>query len=139
MSRRLGMDTTNSPDSQAAENPLAVQIRRGMPVYDVNNKYVGKVEVAHPGVDAAASGTGITIAKDVPPADVPEVMPGSVVASNFTADERPQAVGEESPAGILADIFAPDQLPTELEERLQQNGFLRIEGRGLLARDRYVT
>src|SRR5437016_3925355 len=124
--------------SQAAENPPAGYIRKGMAVYDVNNEYIGKVELVHPGLERAANQTGNLVPTDVPPADVPEVLPGSVIASNFTGDTRPQAVGEETPAGIVADIFAPDQLPPELLERLQQHGFIRIEGRGLFARDRYV-
>ena len=124
--------------SQAAENQPAGQIHKGMAVYDVNNEYVGKVELVHPGLERAATQVGNLVPNDVPPADVPEVLPGTVIASNFTGDERPQAVGEETPAGIVADLFAPDQLPPEVLERLQQHGFLRIEGRGLFARDRYV-
>src|SRR5690349_8501222 len=124
--------------SQAPENQPVGQIRKGMPVYDVNNDYVGKVDLVHAGLERAANQSGNLVPNDVPPADVPEVLPGTVIASNFTGDERPQAVGEETPAGIVADIFAPDQLPPELLERLQQHGFLRVEGRGLFAKDRYV-
>src|SRR5829696_3725443 len=97
--------------SQAAENSPAGQIRKGMPVYDVNDEYVGKVDLVHPGLERPANQAGNLVPNDVPPADVPEVLPGTVIASNFTGDERPQAVGEETPAGIVAELFAPDQLP----------------------------
>ena len=127
-----------SNSNQAEENQPVVQIRKGMPVFDVNNEYAGKVELFQPGVESDTR-AGHLIMNNLPPADVPEVVTGSVIASNFTGDLRPQAVGEESPAGIVADIFADDQLPQEVEELLKQHGFLRIHGSGLFAKYHYVT
>lgn len=127
----------SNSDLADSQQPV-VQIRKGMPVYDVNNEYVGKVELFQPGAESDTQAGHLAL-NDLPPADVPEIVPGSVIASNFTGDVRPQAVGEESPAGIVADIFADDQLPQEVEELLKQHGFLRIHGSGLFARYHYVT
>ena len=38
----------------------------------------------------------------------------------------------------VAEVFAPDDLPDEVRERLLQQGFLRIDSKGLFAADRYV-
>jgi hypothetical protein len=123
---------------QANENQPLEQIRKGMQVYDVNNEHVGKVDLFQPAAEFGTQTLNLG-PNDLPPPDVPEVVTGSVIASNFTGDVRPQAVGEESPAGIVANLFADDQLPQEVEELLQQRGFLRIHGSGLFASSYYAT
>src|SRR5690349_4487136 len=95
-------------DGPADANLPLELIRNGMPVYDVNNEHVGKVEQFQPPAEGGTKAWSLE-AHDLSPADVPEVVPGSVIASNFTGDVRPQAVGEESPAGIVANLFGDDQ------------------------------
>lgn len=38
----------------------------------------------------------------------------------------------------IADAFSPDEIPDDLRERLLQQGFVRIDAKGLFAHDRYV-
>ena len=68
------------------------------------------------------------------------------------SDEDPTQPGPETVTGspiveqdrnsltaILADVFRPDdELPQEMQEKLLRDGFIRVDGEGLFAADRYV-
>lgn len=68
------------------------------------------------------------------------------------SDENPHQPGPETVTGspiveqdrntltsILADVFRPDDdLPREMQEKLLRDGFIRVDGEGLFAADRYV-
>lgn len=91
------------------------QIETGMKVFDRLNHEIGKVEF-------------VKMSDDDP--STPEAE--SVVADDYR--ER-----DDSLIDNFAEVFAPDDdIPEGLRERLLQQGFVRIDSKGLFAADRYV-
>src|SRR5436190_22708066 len=108
--------TQQTFDQDLGRNVL-LHIREGMDVYDVNDKKVGKVENLYMGEaseETLERGEGPATARD----------------PNKTGD----TLFED-----LAEVFAPDNLPEVLRARLLREGFIRVDGAGLFAADRYVT
>jgi hypothetical protein len=94
-----------------------LHIREDMEVYDANNKMVGTVEDVYLGGssdEALARGEGPATMRD------PDLAGDSLFED-------------------IAEVFAPDDLPEVLRARLLREGFIRIDGAGLFAADRYVT
>ena len=103
-------------DQDLGNNVLA-QIREGMEVYDRNNTKVGKVESLYMGEaseETLERGEGPATASD----------------PNQNRDDLFEDI---------ARVFAPDNIPDVLRARLLREGFIRVDGAGLFAADRYVT
>jgi hypothetical protein len=93
------------------------RVREDMEVYDVNGDHVGDVEFVFLGSaspDAAESGLG-----------------------PMTVDEP--RTRDENLVDLIASVFRGDDMPEVLRDRLLYSGFVRVDGAGLLASDRYVT
>lgn len=95
-------------------NPLT-QIVKGMRVFDRQNNEIGTVDRVQMSDD------------DPSTADVEAATPGDLGQRRDTILDN------------IADAFRTDDLPEEVQERLLQQGFLRIDADGLFAADRYVT
>ncbi len=89
-------------------------IEEGMKVYDRDGDEVGEVDGLHYG----ASG---------------DYRYGQAPTASASPDDYVDPVTD-----FLQDVFNPDRLPEELRERLLNNGFLHVDGPGLLDRDRFV-
>lgn len=97
---------------------MSDHIEKGMKVYDSTDAHIGSVE-------------DLRISDDDPA--TPEVEAVGLNAED--RDGRPRTL-----VGALADTLAPgEDIPEELRERLLQEGYIRIDGAGLFASDRYVT
>ncbi len=113
-----------SQDMSTANFPRDLtKVREGMKVYDRNGKDIGKVDRVYMGSVSEKQdeyGEG---------ASTPS-SPGSGTA----APARGTIVGN------VARAFGDDEeLPDVLQKRLLREGFVRVEGGGLLGADRYVT
>lgn len=91
-------------------------IREGMKVFDNTNKEIGTVEWVKFGDDDPL--TPEPEARDVNPID---------------RQRRDTFIDN------IADAFRSDEIPEEVREKLLLQGFVRIDGEGLFAADRYVT
>lgn len=91
-------------------------IYEGMTVYDATGDEVGEVEHVYFGAESDT--TGVEQATVSPP---PQSEP------NIFAE-------------ALIDVFDPDEeIPEEIAGELWRKGFIRVDGAGLFAADRYVT
>lgn len=91
-------------------------IHEGMRVLDSAMHEIGTVETFR-GTDEAP--------------DHPEIDAAGV--SPVLEEER------NSFTALLADLFSPDDgLPRELQEKALREGFVRLDGEGLFAADRYI-
>lgn len=107
------MDTTQSHSKLSG-------IREGMGVFDRKDNHIGKVDFVYFGAVSdiqQARGTG--------PASA---APGDSMSMR-----------NDTLVDWLADAFHPNDVPTELRERLETNGFIRVDADGLFAADRFVT
>lgn len=93
---------------------ILAQIREGMKVYDRMDNEIGTVD-------------RVKMSDDNPATEEAEAV---------TADEPPRR--KDSFLDALADVFSADGLPEVVRERLLQQGFIRIDAKGLFAADRYV-
>jgi hypothetical protein len=100
-----------------SENRLFNYIREGMPVFDVEGNRIGEVEVVFAG----------GLRDD-------HIESGADSATSPALD----AGQPDNWVGMLREVFAPIDLPRELVQRLLNNGYLLIDGGGLLAADRLV-
>lgn len=91
-------------------------IHEGMTVYDREDKKIGSVERLY-------FGSGSTVDQDE------YQMPVEPGRADIPRDTLFDAI---------ADVFDPNDVPDEMRERLLQRGFIRIDGAGLFAADRYV-
>ena len=103
---------TTQPDFMppAAEGPIA-QVHEGMNVIDASGDKIGTVEMIKMGDPQAA-----TIDSDVPTGN----WPGPGYRRFFSWDAEPD-------------------LPEPIAARLMRTGFIKIDAKGLFARDRYVS
>ncbi len=98
---------------------IFTNIREGMSVYDVNGDRVGRIKQLYFGAS-------------IEPAS--EEGEGSAIPS---AIEVP---GQDSLVENITKGFTDeDQFPDALRQRLLHDGFLRIDGTGIFAPDRFVT
>jgi hypothetical protein len=104
--------------TRGSDNELLKVIREDMDVYDRNDKHIGHVDYVFLGEasgTAAQEGLGPQTADD-PSADRPATWTDAI-AYAFGAD---------------------DDVPEVVQNRLRYNGFIKIDGDGLFAPDRYV-
>lgn len=90
-------------------------IEEGMKVFDRDRHEIGKVEMVRFGDDDPAT---------------PEVEAAGTSDLN---DRRDSLIDN------IAEVFHPDDLPEELRQKLLQQGFVRLDAKGLFASDRYIT
>lgn len=91
-------------------------IREDMEVYDVHGDHVGEVEFVYLG---SSSPTGIE--RGTGPATADDI--------DLTADTLVE---------VVARAFSDDDIPDVLRRRLLYNGFVKVDGEGLFASDRFV-
>jgi hypothetical protein len=109
--------TQSSFESSLQSESILNQVHEGMDVYTYDDKHIGEVEAIYFGSVSEqehALGTGS------PTTDDPSMRDRSWM------DE-------------VADVFRTDEVPEEMRERLQRQGFIRINSTGLFASDRYAT
>ncbi len=90
-------------------------IEEGMKVFDRDRHEIGKVEMVRFGDDDPAT---------------PEIEAAGTSDLN---DRRDSLIDN------IAEVFHPDDLPEELRQKLLQQGFVRLDAKGLFASDRYIT
>jgi hypothetical protein len=90
------------------------QVHEGMKVFDRQHHEIGKVERVQMSDDNPAT------------PEVEAATPGNL-------RERDNSLIDN-----IADVFAPDELPEDVRARLMQQGFLKLDTRGLFAADRYI-
>ena len=109
--------TQGNFESNLQSESILNQVHEGMDVYTSDDKHIGEVESIYFGSvseEEHEMGTGS------PTADDPSMRDRSWM------DE-------------VADVFRTDDVPEEMRERLQRQGFIRINSTGLFASDRYAT
>lgn len=96
-------------------------VHEGMDVYDREDKKVGTVERLFFGSASTMDA-------------------GDYEAQTQTVDQEIVDYGRGSIVDAIADAFDPaDDIPESLRNRLLQQGFIRVDGAGLFASDRYVV
>lgn len=91
-------------------------IEKGQKVFDRERHEIGKVDYVQFGDDD------------------PETLDTEAAAPN-TLNVRDNSLIDN-----IADVFSPgDNIPDELQEKLLQQGFVRLDAAGLFASDRYIT
>jgi hypothetical protein len=90
------------------------RVQEGMKVFDRQQHEIGTVERVKMGEDDPST---------------PEVEAASPPVEPRT----------DSLITNFAEAFATDELPEAVQARLVQNGFIRLDAKGLFAADRYVT
>jgi hypothetical protein len=93
---------------------LPRDIHLGMKVYDSRHKSIGTVE------DFRFSENE----------ENPDIVPGDIDA---TDRRRPDSIIDN-----IAEAFRSEDLPEVLRDRLLTEGYIRLDTKGLLARDRYI-
>ncbi len=106
----LGQNLT-APD----RNPLTL-VREDMDVYDVNGDHIGEVEFVYLG----------------------ETNPTASERGQGSATVTDPRMRGETIVDVVARAFADDEVPDVLQRRLLHEGYIRVEGDGLFASDRYV-
>ena len=94
---------------------LPRDIHKGMTVYDSRHKAIGKID------DFKFSENADT--GDVEPAEI---------------DGSDRKDGRDSILTAVAEAFGGEQIPQPLRDRLLVEGYVRIDTKGLLAKDRYI-
>ena len=93
---------------------LPRDIHVGMTVFDRNHHEIGKVD-------------DLKFAEN---ATDPDVTPAELDATDLRRDD--------SLIEDIAEAFGKEELPEELRNRLLREGYIRLDTKGLLARDRYI-
>ncbi|MBN9307051.1 MAG: hypothetical protein BGO82_06955 [Devosia sp. 67-54] len=94
---------------------LPSDIRTGMTVYDSRHHAIGKVD------DFKFSENELE--PDVQPADI---------------DGTDRRDARETILASIAEAFGREELPETLRDRLLTEGYIRLDTKGLLARDRFI-
>ena len=94
---------------------LPRDIRIGMTVYDSAHHAIGKVE------DFKFSENE----------DNPDVQPADI-------DGTDRRNGRESILTAVAEAFGAEEIPEALRDRLLREGYIRLDTKGLLAKDRFI-
>jgi hypothetical protein len=94
---------------------LPRDIHIGMTVYDSAHHAIGKVE------DFKFSENE----------DNPDVQPADI-------DGTDRKDGRESILTAVAEAFGGEEIPTPLRDRLLREGYIRLDTKGLLAKDRFI-
>ncbi|MBI4786144.1 MAG: hypothetical protein HY782_03740 [Chloroflexi bacterium] len=96
---------------------LLKQVHEKMRVYDNMNGDIGMVDRVYLGAESELAAER---GQDPATAGTPDVPSDNLIQ-------------------YFARVFEPDELPKEIQERLVQKGFVRMNASGILAADRYVT
>jgi hypothetical protein len=96
-------------------NTLPRDIHVGMKVFDSHHNAIGEVE------DFKFSENEEQ--PDVEPAELDEA----------DRDDRPDTI-----LGVIADAFGSENLPQALRARLAREGYIRLNTKGLLTKDRFI-
>jgi hypothetical protein len=108
--RRSGLGSDAGLGITGQEREPIGLVREGMKVYDAAGDEIGKVDFVKMG------------------------DPDAVTVSAATIPERNDLVD------TIADVFrGPDDLPQSIRERLLRNGFIHVDGKGWIDKDRYVA
>jgi hypothetical protein len=91
------------------------QVHHGMKVFDREQHEIGTVERVQMSDD------------DPSTPEVEAATPGDLRQRNDSLIDN------------VAEVFAPDELPHEVRAKLLQQGFVRLDAKGLFAADRYIT
>jgi len=114
MSQEMSLDNSKSLDKNVLN-----KIHKDMQVHDVDGKAIGRVEGVFLGEvsqEEAETGRGAATASDV--------------------STKPPA---ETIFNEIAEALLPgEKIPEVLRERLEREGFARMEGKGILGSDRYI-
>ena len=94
---------------------LPRDIHIGMKVYDLSRKEIGKIDDFKFSENAGDP--------DVEPADI---------------DGTDQRNRRDSILGAVAEAFGSEEIPEVLRDRLLREGYLRLDTKGLLAKDRFI-
>ena len=94
---------------------LPENLHKGMIVYDSMHKKIGKVD------DFKYSENETD----------PDVIPADL-------DETDKLHGRESILESIAEAFGKEEIPEPLRSRLLNEGYIRLDTKGLLAKDRFI-
>ena len=94
---------------------LPRDIHTGMTVYDSQRHKIGKVD------DFKFSENAIE--PDIEPADI---------------DGTDKRNNRETILGAVAEAFGAEEIPMPLRDRLLREGYIRLDTKGLLAKDRFI-
>ena len=107
--RRSGLGSDAGLGVTGQEREPIGRVREGMKVYDAAGDEIGKVDFVKMG------------------------DPGAATVSEATTTERNDLVE------FVADAFrGPSDIPESLRDRLIRNGFIHVDGKGWIDKDRYV-
>lgn len=127
--------------------PLA-QVQEGMAVYDAGNNKIGTVrsvqmsggndpvEVDQQRRDAGASDTDTS---GVGPLGLLGGTEGGATSGMVGAAGTAGTGGETLGGNLFGGFLSGDQIPDELRQKLERQGFIRIDSAGLFAADRFAT
>jgi hypothetical protein len=113
------VDVPNVNDVTGSHSVLS-QIHENMAVYDNDNNHIGTVDFVHFGAASEMQQELGAGAASPGPADSPQMREDSFIDN-------------------IAEAFSPNEVPQELQERLLQNGYIRLNSAGLFAADRFIT
>jgi hypothetical protein len=119
MTNQMHASRTDVTDPTSRRSILA-QIHEGMAVYDFDNHHIGSVDFVHFGAASELQQELGAGAASPGPADSPQMREDSFIDN-------------------IAEAFSPNEVPQELQERLLQNGYIRLNSDGLFAADRFIT
>lgn len=112
------MNYISKPVVEEQEFRALDQVRSGMNVYDSTGERIGEVSFVYLGANTEeAQERGEGPARDIPLDDED--------ANTFV--------------DMLANAFNDEEIPSEMVERLRQEGYIRIDSSGLFASDRFAT
>lgn len=102
---------------QGSETNILNLIHEDMEVYDVNEKHIGEVEFVYLGsVNPTGTERGTA----------PQTVDDIDLTDNTFVD-------------LIGRAFGDDEMPDVIRKRLLYYGFVKVEGEGLFAADRFVT
>jgi sporulation protein YlmC with PRC-barrel domain len=111
------MNYKSTPIVEEQEYRALDQARSGMNVYDSTGERIGEVSFVYLGATTEeAQERGEGPARDIPMDNAD---------SNSFVD-------------MVADAFNNEEIPSEMVERLRQEGYIRIDSSGLFAQDRFA-
>ncbi|NJN17231.1 MAG: DUF2171 domain-containing protein [Oscillochloris sp.] len=105
---------SEEPFVRAHDRSILNDIHEGMTVYDRSGDKIGTVEFVHFGTE----GTDVSGASS------------------------PAAAGRDRGSfvdQIASTLWGSDNLPDTVQARLNNSGFIRMDAKGLFAKDRYIT
>ncbi len=118
------------PAGQGPTNEILRKVHGGMDIIDRSGKKLGSVAMVYLG-NNPMTGPATPSSTAVEPGTQNVVVP---VTGSDTLSMDQNMRG----AGVLTTNFFSNDMPEELRHRLQMDGFIRMNTKGLFARDRFV-